>query len=135
MGSTALFTHLKLFCYSIFSFQQNKLYPNRWDFEQQFSVFKQYYTYFHTFFYLYVFSKNTNNITKTTLSNTSLNFQNHELMASKASLGWWLLLVLSSATWHYCRTSRMSCFKFPKSWVNDLKIFRPTWNGTEALGY
>ena len=30
MGSTVLFIHLKLFCYSVFSFQfqQNKFYPN-----------------------------------------------------------------------------------------------------------
>ena len=29
-----------------------------WDFEQQFSIFKQYYMYFHTFFYPDVFPKN-----------------------------------------------------------------------------
>jgi len=39
------------------------------DFKQQFSVFKQHYTYFHIFFHLYVFSKNTNNVTRTILSN------------------------------------------------------------------
>ena len=38
-------------------------------FEQHFSVFKQYYIYFHTFFYLHVFSKNTNNVSRTTLPN------------------------------------------------------------------
>ena len=37
--------------------------------KQQFSVFKQYYTYFHTLFHLHVFSKNTNNVTRTTLPN------------------------------------------------------------------
>ena len=37
--------------------------------KQQFSVFKQYYTYFHILFHLYVFSKNTNNVTRTTLPN------------------------------------------------------------------
>ena len=38
-------------------------------FEQQFSVFKQYYMYFHTLFHPHIFSKNTNNVTKTTLTN------------------------------------------------------------------
>ena len=38
-------------------------------FKQQFSVFKQYYTYFHTFFHPHVFLKNTNNVTRTTLPN------------------------------------------------------------------
>ena len=38
-----------------------------WDFELQFSIFKQHYTYFYTF-YLHVFSKNIN-ITRTTLLN------------------------------------------------------------------
>ena len=38
-------------------------------FGQQFSVFKQYYTYFHIFFHPHVFSKNTNNVTKTMLLN------------------------------------------------------------------
>ena len=33
-------------------------------FEQQFSVFKQYYTYFHIIFHSHVFSKNTNNVTR-----------------------------------------------------------------------
>ena len=37
--------------------------------KQQFLVFKQYYTYFYTFFNPHIFSKNTNNITKTILSN------------------------------------------------------------------
>ena len=41
-------------------------------FKQQFSVFKQHYTYFHTFFHLYIFSKNTNNVTRTTLPNRPL---------------------------------------------------------------
>ena len=36
-------------------------------FSNMFSVFKQYYTYFHTFFHLYVFQKNRNNITQTLL--------------------------------------------------------------------
>ena len=36
-------------------------------FEQQFSVFKQHYTYFHILFYQHIFSKNTNNITITIL--------------------------------------------------------------------
>ena len=35
-------------------------------FNNMFSIFKQYYTYFHTLFYLHVFQKNTNNITKIT---------------------------------------------------------------------
>jgi len=34
-----------------------------------FLIFKQYYTYFHTFFYPHVFSKNTNNFTRTILPN------------------------------------------------------------------
>ena len=38
-------------------------------FEQQFSVFKQHYTYFYTLFHPHVFSKNTNNVIRTTLSN------------------------------------------------------------------
>ena len=38
-------------------------------FKHMFSVFKQHYTYFHTFFNSHVFSKNTNNVTRTTLSN------------------------------------------------------------------
>ena len=38
--------------------------------EQQFSVFKQHYTYFYTLFHLHVFSKNINNVTRTTLPNT-----------------------------------------------------------------
>ena len=42
-------------------------------FEQQFSSFKQHYTYFYTLFYSYIFSKNTNNVTRTTLSNGSPN--------------------------------------------------------------
>ena len=35
-------------------------------------MFKQHYTYFHTLFHPYVFSKITNNITRITLSNWSL---------------------------------------------------------------
>ena len=38
-------------------------------FKHIFSIFKQYYTYFHTFFHPYVFSKNTNNVIRTTLPN------------------------------------------------------------------
>ena len=38
-----------------------------WHFKQHFSVFKQYYMYFHTFFYSRI-SKNTNNIIRTMLS-------------------------------------------------------------------
>ena len=41
-------------------------------FEQQFPVFKQYYTYFHILFYQCIFSKNTNNVTRTTLLNKPL---------------------------------------------------------------
>ena len=37
--------------------------------KQQFSIFKQYYIYFYILFYLHVFSKNTNNVTRTTLPN------------------------------------------------------------------
>ena len=33
-------------------------------FEQQFSVFKQHYTYFYILFYSHIFSKTTNNVTK-----------------------------------------------------------------------
>ena len=40
-------------------------------FKHMFSVFKQHYTYFHTLFHLHVFSKNTNNVTRTTLPNGS----------------------------------------------------------------
>ena len=39
------------------------------DFKQHFSVFKQHYTYFHTFFHSHIFLKNINNVTRTTLSN------------------------------------------------------------------
>ena len=47
-----------------------------------FSVFKQYYIHFHTFFHLHVFQKNTNNITQTPLPNgpliaTSYTFYNN----------------------------------------------------------
>ena len=42
-------------------------------FEQQFLSFKQHYIYFYTLFYSYIFSKNTNNVTRTTLSNGSPN--------------------------------------------------------------
>ena len=38
-------------------------------FEQQFSVFKQHYTYFYTFFHSHVFKKNTSNVIRTTLPN------------------------------------------------------------------
>ena len=33
-----------------------------WQFKQYFSIFKQHYTYFHTFFYPHIFSKNTNKV-------------------------------------------------------------------------
>ena len=36
--------------------------------KQQFSIFKQHYTYFHALFHPYVFSKNTNNITRIILA-------------------------------------------------------------------
>ena len=39
------------------------------DFKQYFSIFKQHYIYFHTLFHSHEFSKNTNNVTKTTLPN------------------------------------------------------------------
>ena len=39
-------------------------------------MFKQHYTYFHTFFHPHVFQKNTNNITQTPLSNEPWNFLN-----------------------------------------------------------
>ena len=42
-------------------------------FEQQFLVFKQYYTYFYTFF-THIFFKNTNNIIVTSLLNKLLLF-------------------------------------------------------------
>ena len=45
-------------------------------FKQQFSVFKQYYMYFHTFFHPHVFPKNTNNVTRTTLPNEPYMFWN-----------------------------------------------------------
>ena len=41
-------------------------------FEKQFSVFKQYYTYFHTLFHPHEFLKNTNNVIRTTLPNSSI---------------------------------------------------------------
>ena len=41
-------------------------------FKNTFSVFKQYYTYYHTLFHPDVFSKNTNNVTRITLPNGSL---------------------------------------------------------------
>ena len=39
-------------------------------FKHMFLVFKQHYTYFYIFFHLYIFLKDTNNITRTTLPNT-----------------------------------------------------------------
>ena len=39
------------------------------EFKQQFLVFKQHYTYFHLLFHRHIFSKNTNNLTRTTLPN------------------------------------------------------------------
>ena len=45
-------------------------------FKQRFLVFKQYYMYFHILFHLHIFSKNKNNVTKTTLPNGPLIFQN-----------------------------------------------------------
>ena len=39
------------------------------NFKEQFSVFKQHYTYFHTLFYPHVFLKDINNIIRTTLPN------------------------------------------------------------------
>ena len=41
-------------------------------FKQMFSVFKQHYTYFHILFYPYIFSKNTNNVIRTTLQSGPL---------------------------------------------------------------
>ena len=41
-------------------------------FKQQFSVFKQHYTYFYILFYLHIFPKNTNNITRNFLPNGPL---------------------------------------------------------------
>ena len=38
-------------------------------FKQQFSVFKQHYTYFHILFHLHVFSQNNNKVTRNLLSN------------------------------------------------------------------
>ena len=45
-------------------------------FNNMFSIFKQYYTHFHTLFYLHVFQKNTNNVTRTTLPNNPQVFHN-----------------------------------------------------------
>ena len=42
-------------------------------FKQQFSIYKQYYTYFYTLLHLYIFSNNTNNVIRTTLPNGSQN--------------------------------------------------------------
>ena len=44
-------------------------------FKHMLSVFKQHYTYFHTFFHPHIFPKNTNNVTRTTLSNDSFSQQ------------------------------------------------------------
>ena len=41
-------------------------------FSNMFSVFKQHYTHFYTFFHPHIFQKNTNNITQTTLPNGPL---------------------------------------------------------------
>ena len=41
-------------------------------FKQQFSMFKQHYTYFYILFYLHIFPKNTNNITRNFLPNGPL---------------------------------------------------------------
>ena len=40
-------------------------------FNNMFSIFKQYYTYFYTLFHPHIFSKNTKNVVKTTLPNES----------------------------------------------------------------
>ena len=44
-------------------------------FKHMLSVFKQHYTYFHTFFHPHIFPKNTNNVTRTTLPNDSFSQQ------------------------------------------------------------
>ena len=44
-------------------------------FKRMLSVFKQHYTYFHTFFHPHIFPKNTNNVTRTTLPNDSFSQQ------------------------------------------------------------
>ena len=44
---------------------------------QQFSVFKQHYMYFHTLFHPYIFLKNTDNVTRTTLLNGPLDSRTH----------------------------------------------------------
>ena len=41
-------------------------------FKHMFSVFKQYYMYFHILFHPHVFTKNTSNVIRTTLPNTPL---------------------------------------------------------------
>ena len=41
-------------------------------FKQQFSLFKQHYTYFYTLFHLHEFPKNTNNITRNLLPNRQM---------------------------------------------------------------
>ena len=48
-------------------------------FKQMFLVFKQYYTYFHTLFHLHIFSKNTNNVTRTRLPNDPLSFKRWDI--------------------------------------------------------
>ena len=45
--------------------------------EQQFSVFKQHYTYFHILFHPHVFPKNTDNITRAILPNEPLEIEKY----------------------------------------------------------
>ena len=64
-------------------------------FKQQFSMFKQHYTYFHTLFHPHVFPKNTNNVTRTALPNGPLVFKtpssffvsNIDFIKDKAQIG------------------------------------------------
>ena len=56
-----------LFCLNVFL--RDTTWPRKLETWYILLVFKQYYTYFYILFYPYIFSKNTNNVTKTMLSN------------------------------------------------------------------
>ena len=54
--------------------------------KHMFSVFKQYFTHFHTPFHSHVFPKNTNNATKTTLPNGPLQKYNKKMEVRKHNI-------------------------------------------------
>ena len=60
-------------------------------FKSMFSVFKQYYTYFYTFFHSHVFLNNTNNITKQPLMSMPMLLRRWQSNYGKILLFWTLL--------------------------------------------